>query len=60
MNPERWRLYRECKPYLEFDNEKYIDKLSDDATEEIKSKWDKFNKIPDDQIIEREPFTSKK
>ena len=52
MNPERWKLYRECKPYIVFNYEKYIDELKEDAPEEIKKKWKKFLEMDDDLIIE--------
>ena len=51
MNPERWKIYRECKPYLIFNDEKCIDEISDDAPDEIKQKWKKFNEMGDDQIL---------
>lgn len=51
MNPERWKIYRECKPYLFFNDEKCIDEISEDAPDEIKEKWEKFNEMEDDQIL---------
>ena len=51
MNPERWKLYRECKPYLIFNEKECIDELKEDAPEEIKKKWKQFNEMDDDQII---------
>lgn len=51
MNPERWKIYRECKPYIVFNNEKCIDELSNNAPNEIKKKWKQFNEMQDDLII---------
>lgn len=51
MNPKRIELYNECKPYLIFNYELCVDELKEDAPEEIKEKWNKYNEMDDDMFI---------
>lgn len=51
MNPEIIELYKELKPYLIMDNEKYCYVLKDDVPLEIKEKYEKYLNLEDDEII---------
>lgn len=51
MNPEIIELYKELKPYLIIDNEKYCCVLKKDAPQEIKEKYEKYLNLEDDEII---------
>lgn len=52
MNPRAFELYKELEPYLIFNEEKCCDELKKDVPEEIKEKFQRFQKIASCEIIE--------
>ncbi len=52
MNEEKEKIFEEIKSYLIFDEEEAMYVLKNDVPNEIIEKWNKYNEIDDDLIID--------